>query len=128
MPCVHQYAIWINHKATGLPTKTTSGDSITITKNQTAYEHMFGKCYLVSTLRESLDSISQAIPVSMESISVDENVPGLALQRQSVKGRPQKKRLASSCDHFQTGTKSTRCVRRNAADDKDGVNVNTNPI
>ena len=115
MPCVHLYAIWINHKAAGLPTKNKFGKLIKITKNDAAYEHLFGKCYLVSTLQESLNNLSNAVPISMESISIDENVPDLALQQKPVKGRTQKKRKASNIDRFQTGNKSAKGVKKDTA-------------
>ena len=79
-------------------------------------------------LFENPYTISNAVPISMESISIEENVPDIALQQKPVKGRTQKKRLASSIDHFQTGKKSTKCVKTDVAEEESEVILFNEPI
>ena len=62
MPCVHLYAIWINHKASGIPTMDALGQWSILSKNESAYGHLFGKCYLVSTLKLAVENVSHARP------------------------------------------------------------------
>ena len=103
LPCVHLYAVWIHHKTVGVRTKCEAGEWRLITRRDEAYDHLFGKCYHLSTLRYIIENVSSVRPVSIESISHDENLPNLALQKKACRGRPQTKRLASNCDNFATG-------------------------
>ena len=105
MPCVHLYAVWLQHKTKGLCTRSPDGTTTIITKSDEAYKHFFGKCYLSSTLKSVIDTVSNARPVSLDSISIDENQGSLMLNKMVKKGRPQKKRKASSIDNHRTGSK-----------------------
>ena len=105
LPCVHLYAVWIHHKAKGLITKTHDGQSIKITTTDDAWQHLFGKCYLSTTLKSVITHVSNVRPVSLDSISQGEIQGSLMLTKKVTKGRPQVKRIASNCDNHRTGKK-----------------------
>ena len=126
LPCFHIYAIWIHHKTGGVLTKNSFGEWRKISHREEAIEHLFGKCYLISTLKTIVDNVSNVRPVSLESISLDENCPKITLQKQTCRGRPQIKRLASSCDSFLTGNVQKYNKKLNA--DVPLINVFENPI
>ena len=104
LPCVHLYAIWIHHKTVGVRTKTDFGEWYLISQRDKAFEHIFGKCYHISTLQDVIKTVSSVRPIFLESISHDQEITELKLQKKTCRGRPQSKRYASSCDNFLTGT------------------------
>ena len=52
-----------------------------------------------------MSDVSNVRPVSMDSIENTEIDNPISLSQKNVKGRPQTKRMASSCDNFTTGKK-----------------------
>ena len=102
LPCVHLFAVWINHASSEIALygaeKEQRIDDVSV------YKHLCGEVYWLDTLEASLSDVAVALPISLESVAVPEpDKPLVQKTTSKTAGRPALKRRASNMDFFKTG-------------------------
>jgi hypothetical protein len=116
MPCKHLVAIWIHLEGYSnivLECQDENFEWICTNNYYFVFRHLFGRCYWLSTMKEA-HRCFPILPVSLANANVlPQDVMTLKIPPPR-RGRPDKKRRASSMDSFATGTKKRFRTSRDA--------------
>jgi hypothetical protein len=108
MPCKHLVAIWMHldgYNNIVLQCQDENFEWICTNDYYYVFRHLFGQCYWLSTMKAA-HCCFPVLPVSLSNVSVlPQDLMTLRIPPPK-RGRPDKKRKASSMDGFTTGTKT----------------------
>jgi hypothetical protein len=94
-PCAHLFAVWRDHKGKGiLHYNDNNVVKLLDSENMVScLKHLYAKCYLVDTMRESLNDCEPILPASLDSSYISSQSTILLKKNQAKRGPPQQNRI-----------------------------------